>query len=233
MRTADKVVIAWCDPGQVAGEFASSLAALVASRGERLGGLMRREGSGLLSKIRNEVVAGFLDESRAEWLWMVDSDHQLTLSAFDRLVAAAHDRAAPVVGGLYFGAFATPQELYPAPIPVMFREQGDSGYNAIMEFPADSLVEVDAAGTGCLLIHRSALELVRAQATDDQGQNYCWFSDGPVAGMWRGEDVSFCRRLKALGVPIQVHTGAVLPHLKRYWLTAEHHRVWWASLPQE
>jgi hypothetical protein len=48
--------------------------------------------------------------------------------------------------------------------------------------------------------------------------------------VWRGEDLNFARRIKETGVPIHVHTGAVLPHLKRYWLTQDHHRAWWDSL---
>ena len=230
MRTGDKIVLAWCDPGQVAGEFAHSLATLVAQRGDRLAAVVRREGSGLLSKVRNEIVASFLDETKAEWLFMVDSDHHIALPAFDRLIAAVHDKAVPVVGGLYFGAYATPQQLYPAPIPVMFRLADGELYTAVMEFPADSLIEVDAAGTGCLLVHRSVLERIRQSATTDQGPNYCWFIDGPVQGVWRGEDLNFARRIKETGVPIHVHTGAVLPHLKRYWLTQDHHRAWWDSL---
>lgn len=231
VRTADRVVLSWCDAGEVSGEFAVSVARLVGLRGARLEGVMRREGSGLLSKIRNEIVASFLDETRAAWLLMVDADHHLPPQAFDLLVAAAHDTAAPVIGGLYFGAFTTADQLYPAPMPVMFKAADDDFYTAIHEYPDNALIPVDAAGTGCLLVHRSVLERIRDQASPDEGRNYCWFSDGPVQGTWRGEDISFCRRIRALGVPIHVHTGAVLPHLKRYWLTADHHRAWWASLP--
>jgi hypothetical protein len=32
------------------------------------------------------------------------------------------------------------------------------------------------------------------------------------------------QRLRAAGVDIHAHTGAVLPHIKRYVLTEEHHR---------
>ncbi len=225
------MVVAWCDPGEVSGEFAATVARLAGIRGGRIEGFFRREGSGLLSKVRNEIVAGFLDHTKAAWLLMLDSDHHVSEQAFDRLLESAHDSSVPVVSGLYFGAFSVASQLYPVPMPVMFTGQGEEGYSAIHEYPANSLIRVDAVGAGCLLVHRKVLEVIRQSASADQGANYCWFSDGPVAGVWRGEDMTFCERIRSAGFPIHVHTGAVFPHSKRYWLKAEHHQAWWASLP--
>ncbi len=45
-------------------------------------------------------------------------------------------------------------------------------------------------------------------------------------GEWIGEDLLFCRRIKSLGFPIYVNTGAILPHSKSYWLKEEHHDSW-------
>ena len=83
MRSRDRVVISWPDPGDVAGEFALALIELVRLRGQRIEGVLRVEG-GLLSRQRNEIVKHFLDDMTADWLFMIDSDETITPQAFDR-----------------------------------------------------------------------------------------------------------------------------------------------------
>ena len=53
------------------------------------------------------------------------------------------------------------------------------------------------------------------QAQQDQGE-WSWFHEGPSAdnSTWMGEDVTFCEHLKAAGIPIYVHTGAKIGHVK-------------------
>jgi hypothetical protein len=70
------------------------------------------------------------------------------------------------------------------------------------------------------------LEKMRENADPNQGQDWCWFWDGPINGNWISEDLLFSRRIRQLGFPIYVHTGAVLPHQKSYWLSEEHHLSW-------
>ena len=221
MRSRDRVAIGWADPGQVDGEFAVHIAMLATARANVVGPVIRVEGSALISRIRNEIVQTFLDRADDAWLLMLDSDEIITVPVFDKLVAAAHDVSHPIVAGLYFGAFRG-DDIYPIPVPLIYRAQ-DYGYGAINDYPADRVIEIDAAGTGCLLIHRSVLEKMRENATEDQGRDWCWFQDEPIAGHWVGEDLIFCRRAKALGFPIHAHTGAQLPHRKRYWLGESHH----------
>ncbi len=217
MRVADKVQIAWIDPGQVDGAFTTSLIELVQARSARIDGIIRIEG-GLLSRQRNEVVKTFLDHTEAAWLLMIDSDEQLHVPAFDKLINAAHDQKRPVVAGLYFGTW--PQGgMIPTPVPHVYLRTDDGVSVApILDYPEDTIIAVDAAGTGCLLIHRSVLEQIREQADPHEGDDWCWFRDLPMNGMWLGEDLYFCRRIQALGTPIHAHTGAVLPHRRRYWL---------------
>jgi len=77
---------------------------------------------------------------------------------------------------------------------------------------------VDAAGTGAILIHRRVLAAIRDASDGHEGRDWCWFRDLPVGGRWLGEDLYFCRRIRALGFPIVAHTGAILSHRRRYWL---------------
>ena len=216
MKSRDRVVISWPDPGDVAGAFALSMIDLCRQRAQRIESVIRVEG-GLLSRQRNEIVKHFLDKASAEWLFMIDSDETISVPAFDKLVAAAHATERPVVAGLYFGTW--PGNLLPQPIPHLYRD-ADDGISAapVMDYPPDSIIEIDRAGTGALLVHRSILEAIRDQATEHEGRDWCWFRDLPVGGLWLGEDMYFCRRVRSLGFKIHAHTGAILHHRRRYWL---------------
>jgi GT2 family glycosyltransferase len=222
MRTRDKVSIGWLDPGQVDGMFAMSIASVYANRLDRIDALLRVEAGGLLSRGRNELVARFITTSTAEWLLMIDSDEQLSLEAFDKLVGAMHDKDRPIVAGLYFGAW--PGEFYPQAVPLIFnRVEGSTRFLPVMDYPVNKVIRIDSAGTGCLMIHRSVFEAFQAEATPHEGKTWCWFRDMPVNGDWFSEDHFFCARAIELGFPIHAHTGATLPHRKRFWLTEAHH----------
>ena len=85
MKSGHTVSIGSCDPGMVNGAFAYRLIQLVQARSSRLGPFVRVKGSGLLSKQRNRVVKQFL-ETKSDWLLFLDSDEQLTLDSFDKLI---------------------------------------------------------------------------------------------------------------------------------------------------
>lgn len=227
MRTQDRVVVAWPDPGEVDGAFAADMMRLAAARRERLAETIRVDSGGLLSRTRNEIVATFLDSTDAAWLWMVDTDHRVSVDVFDKLVAAAHDTACPVIAGLYFGAWPS-DGPYPRPIPIAYYYVNGS-FTPIDRIEPRGLHRVDGVGTGCLLVHRSVLQGMRDDA-DDGLKDWCWFQDGPLGdGRWRSEDLTFCARLGERGVPIHVHTGAVLPHRKRHWETDRTYTIWRAA----
>jgi hypothetical protein len=225
MKSAHKVSIGSCDPGTVNGAFAYRLIQLAQARSARLGPFVRVKGSGLLSKQRNRVVKQFLDGTKSDWLLLIDSDEQLSVEAFDKLLETAHDKERPVVAGLVFAGFGIEGAPYPKPVPAIFQDAPE-GFLPLYKYDKNSVFEIDAAGTGCLLIHRSVLEKMRETADKNQGPDWCWFWDGPVDGNWIGEDLLFCRRIRALGFPIYVNTGAILPHQKSYWLDERHHQLW-------
>lgn len=228
MKVKDRVVVGWIDPGLVDSRFTQSLLTLSHERRARIDGFINVEG-GLISRQRNELVKSFLDSTTAQWLLILDSDEQISLAAFDKLVESVHDVDRPVVAGLYFGT--TPAQVFPRPVPHLYRRAADGvSMIPLHDYPADTLIEVDAAGTGCLLIHRTVLETIRSHADPHEGPDWCWFRDLPLNGLWLGEDFYFCRLVKARGFPIHAHTGAVLAHRRRYWLDDTQHRLAAAQL---
>lgn len=198
---------------------------LCQSRSDRLGPFVRIKGSGLLSKMRNRVVKAFLENTDSDWLLMIDTDEQLTIEVFDMLINTAHNKERPVVSGLVFAAFDAHKHPYPKPVPAIFQDAPE-GFLPLYKYDRNSVFEIDACGTGCVLIHRSVLEKMRDNADPNQGTDWCWFWDGPIDGNWVSEDLLFSRRIRQLGFPIHVNTAAILPHQKSYWLDERHHLSW-------
>lgn len=225
MKTGHKVSIGVCDPGTVNGDFAFKLVQLAQARSAKLGPFVRIKGNGLLSKLRNRVVKTFLDNTDSDWLLLIDSDEQLSPAVFDQLINTAHHTERPVVAGLVFAAFKADGELYPKPVPAIFQDT-PQGFLPLFRYDRNAIFEIDACGTGCILIHRSVLLKMREMADPHQGADWCWFWDGPLNGEWISEDLLFSRRIRQLGFPIHVNTAAVLPHQKSYWLDERHHIAW-------
>ena len=177
---------------------------------------------GLTTRSRNVVVKTFLETTDADWLLMIDSDERLSLATWHKLIDAAHDKDRPIVSGLVFAAFFDGEDSL-RPVPTIYRMDPEKGLEAIDAYPIDKLIEVDATGTGCLLIHRSVLLDMQKQATPNQGKDWAWFVEGAIDGTYFGEDLLFSKRLKSMGYKIFAHTGAILPHHKQFWLDERHH----------
>jgi len=155
---------------------------------------------------------------------MVDTDQRFPLESFKKLVQAADAKERPIVAGVVFGGFDT-GGIYLEPVPCIFRlDYEDGGLRSFHDYPEDSVVQVDAAGTGCLMVHRSVFERFREEADPHQTERWCYFQDLPMNGEWIGEDLLFCLKAVSYGFPIHAVTGAILPHERRYWLDERHHQ---------
>jgi len=222
----ETVHISWCHGGQVDASFAFSLMDIIRMFPTHVGSYNAIQGIGLLSKSRNVGVKYFLDNTNDDWMFMVDSDQYITPDAFAKLINAADSQEVPFVSGLYFAAYwPKPNEL--EPVPLIYVNKGEAGVLPYYDYPKDSLVEVYAAGTGCMLIHRSVLEKLRELGAEISGKDWAWFQDGPIeAGKWLSEDLLFCDRVQRAGIKIHAHTGAVMPHHKSMWVTESHYDDW-------
>lgn len=176
-------------------------------------------GSGALVAGRNQIARVFLDESDAEWLFCVDADMGFAADTVDRLIAAADPAARPIMGGLCFAQKAAGRgPLYAQRYritPTLYslaETDDDAGFAPMVGYPRDQIVQCDATGAACLLIHRSALDAIRARFGD------AWFDPirkpkSPVPASY-GEDLSFCLRALACDLPVHVHTGVKTTHDK-------------------
>ena len=221
----DRVVIGYCHPTEVSAFFHESLLGLVMydiNHNQRVvngGGRIERYSSANITNSRNGIVRSFLDDTTASFLLFLDTDMKFEPDLVDRLVDAAIDHGAPIVGGLCFGVddgnlFAT---LYQ-----MVQEEGDKYPHMVRynDWPADEMFEVTATGAACLLIHRTVLEAMREKYPDP----YPWFQETVLGDGPMGEDVTFCIRARLLDFPVFVHTGIEVGHAKTQILTLDMYR---------
>jgi hypothetical protein len=232
---ADGVLVAYLHPNTVSHSFSDSLMRLVAwdvGHSQRVvstgGPLMFRCGPGGLVEARNDVVRHFLDETPFDWLWVVDSDMGFAPDTVDRLLEAADPEARPVVGGLCFALQETTpdgmQGWVTSPVPTLYdwakKPDGEFGFASRREYRVNALTQVAGTGSACLLMHRSAL--VRVRERDGTWYDRVSYS----SGLKVSEDLSFCYRLNAVGVPVFVHTGVRTTHHKQVWVGES---TYWAA----
>jgi hypothetical protein len=220
---AGTVAVGFLDPGNWSHCFGQSLIDLYltdafGSRRMVPGGRQLRvdcHAGGLVAG-RNDVARQFLDMTECEWLFVVDSDMGFGPDTVDRLIGSADPATRPVVGGLCFSLRKdTPGEIYGQKyvvVPTCYElgQDGDTvGFRSIVNYRRDSVIKVDGTGSACLVIHRSALEKIRAEHGDH------WYD--PITlpdGTTFSEDLSFCLRLQAAGIDLFINTGVRTTHDK-------------------
>jgi GT2 family glycosyltransferase len=206
----DRAVIGYIHPGTVRAEFCASLLSIVMEGKTPLDAVLTLESGPNISTARNKLAADFLDDQSAPWLFMCDTDMVLAPDTVDRLIAAADPAERPVVGGLCWSLDGG--EKLPTMYELTEPEPGRLAFARYRDWPQDACMRVSATGAACLLIHRDALERVRKHAGDPAAP---WFREtavGPMALM--GEDMTFCLRCAAAGIPVHVHTGVRAGHMK-------------------
>lgn len=180
----------------------------------------------MLDCARNQLVEAFLEHpDRPEWLLMVDTDMTFTPPDFYHLLTMADERERPVVGGLCFAG--GPKGIWPVML-VMRPSDDEDGFTLqqVRGYPKDTLCKVDATGAAFLLCHRRVFEQMRASDPDSPAP---WFRYAYQGRRQFGEDVPFCLRCKTLGIPIYVHTGVKIGHMKTHALNEAEYERWVAE----
>ena len=219
-----KVALGYLHPGHLSTCFAESLTDLLfhdAATHQRIvshkhGKLGKECGSGGIVDGRNKLASVVLDESGADWLCMIDSDMGFAPDTVDRLVEAAHAKERPIVGGLAFAHKTDGRSSHYGiryrcqPTLYDFHEDAERiGFVPRFDYDRDTMNEVAATGAACILIHRTALEAIRAKFSD------VWFDTiRHPKGVTFSEDLSFCIRAAACDLPMFVDTGVKTTHHK-------------------
>lgn len=222
MKQNHKVCIGIVNDGTLNSQLVIDLIHIARDSKQHFDSLVQVANLGLTTRSRNVVVLNYLKQTKAEWILLVDSDERLPVEVFNLLCDTAHDKDRKVVSGLVFAAFFDADDLL-RPVPTIYRQTENEGLQAMDDYPINEVIEVAAAGTGCLLIHRSVIELMQKNSNVNQGTDWGWFVEGAIGGKYYGEDILFSKRLQSLGVKMYAHTGAILKHHKKFWLDERHH----------
>jgi hypothetical protein len=191
----------------------------------RIVGEAAHEASGVhVPTARSRIVQNFLDHpAEPDWLWMVDTDATFGDDILERLLASADEKDRPIVGALAFGVRgmkdqagepivnavgASPLELFPT-----LYTWDDKGTVCIRDYPPNQVVQVNATGAHCMVIHRRVLT---DPAWLEDGHPLPYFRTGVRLGREVSEDQFFCIKAQALGYPIHVDTGAKTGHVKTF-----------------
>lgn len=210
---ADHAVIGYCHSKDVAAEFCASLYAMGQEAKTPIDALLTYRSGPNISTARNLIVADFLNRQGAPpWLLMVDTDMVFAGDALDRLVAAADPVKRPLLGALCFS-----QNGAADPYPVMYElgkaDNGSLAFTRYTTWPQDTCQRVSATGAAFLLMHRDALKRIEKVSNDPAAP---WFRESAIGAplSLMGEDMTFCLRAAAADIPVHVHTGVQVGHMK-------------------
>lgn len=211
------IAIGYISPGQVATRFMDSYVDLVLTD-TRITARISLVSGPRISAARNDVVRTFLTlPSKPQWLLMLDSDMSFNSDITEKLLQVANEKTSPVVGGLCFGGGRVG-----TPFPTLYRmvdptKRKGKVTEVIENYPKDALCKVDATGAACLFIHRDVLVQMKDKFStmgDGHENPHPWFQETVYKGHEYGEDWTFCMRLKQMNIPLYVHTGIKLGHVK-------------------
>lgn len=208
----DRAVIGYVHGGTVRAEFAASLLAVCMEGTTPVASVVAVGSGPNISGARNMVVRQFLEEQTAPWLLMLDTDMWFERDLLDGLIAAADPGDRPVTGALCYSQNTDDPAAQPYPTMYELAERdGDLCFVRYSKWPEGECVRVSATGAACLLMHRDALETVGKASGDVAAP---WFRESVAGGSLIGEDLTFCLRLGAAGIPVHVATAVRAGHMK-------------------
>ena len=182
---------------------------------------MRVQGN-QIGRQRQEAFDYWYKQTEYDWILWIDSDIVVTDDALRKVWSSVDKLTRPVVAGTYFISKQNEQTLM-SPFPALFNFTDD--YYTIQylhPLPTDKLVEVDAAGFGFVLMHRSVADRMRAHHGDIP-----FFNETGIGKQFISEDINFFRRMREAEIPLHAHTGAHVAHMKRFSLDINYYSFFW------
>lgn len=224
----ETVSIAWCDSGEVDGKFAHGMMDVALKSGVKFETSIRSQGN-QIGRQRETVLKYWYENNISDWLLWIDSDVVLSPESFKLLWDNKDAEKRPILTGVYFTT-DTPEEPLMVPSPTIFKfaeHEGTIGIKRIHPMPKNELIQVDAAGMGFVLMHRSVVDKVL-----DKLPNATFFTEVGVHKTFMGEDIFFFALVSQCEIPVWCHTGAVVPHMKRFSFDVHYYNAFFGGVEE-
>ena len=230
MSNKDSVALVWCHNGMVDGKFMQGVTDVMLKSGVEFATSLRSQGN-QIARQRQTVIDYWFDKTDYEWLLWVDSDVVISPEKFRLLWDNRDAEKRPLITGVYFTT-DNPEEPLMIPMPTIysFVNDGEGGIaiSRVHPLPKNQLIKVEAAGMGFILMHRSIVPKVREVAPD--GQVFMEMGKGKK---FIGEDIFFFALCDKAEVPLYCHTGATVPHMKRFSLDEHYYKAFFGKPKEE
>lgn len=226
----ETVTIGWCDNDTVHGQFMQGVIETMLdgnTNGKKIDSIIRIRGN-LIGRQRQMLFNRWANDAKTDWLLWVDSDICLNSQAIDYLWETADKVYRPVVSGVYF-IYKDLDGTTPIPLPSIFYEMEENEFlmRYVHPLPPEQIMQVDHAGFGLVLMHKSIIPKLREKFSDG-----FLFAENIVSSKeehYIGEDIAFFRKLKQANIPLYVHTGALVNHIKYFNFDANYYSLYWAA----
>lgn len=227
IKKNETVSIGWCDNGVTDGAFTEGLMVAMLSglsSGRFIHNSVRVKGN-QIARQRQVLIDTWYNNLKTDWLLWVDSDVVLTADVWAKLHETADSKTKPMVSGVYFIAKESNGSL-PVPMPVIFDNVDDYTVKYHHPLPQDTVIKIDSAGMGLVLMHRSVVEKLRKQFGD---KHFMFAESNNIGEQFIGEDIAFFRKCAEVGIPLYAHTGAVAKHMKTMPWDLDYYSLYWSK----
>lgn len=131
---------------------------------------------------RNELAQNM----KGDWLFMVDADHAFDADILHRMLNTMSRYSVDVLTGLYV------TKSQPHTPVIYIWDEAHGAYSPVAKWQTDERIfEIGGCGGGCLLVRRSVFERI-----------YVELNEKPFSVNGFSEDLSFCARLRRLGIKV-------------------------------
>lgn len=225
----ETVSIAWCDNGNVDGKFMQGVVDVILKSGIKFETSLRSQGN-QIARQREKVISYWYEQNKSDWLLWVDSDVVISVDKFKLLWDNKDAKERPIVSGVYFTT-DTPEDPLMIPMPTVYQfaeADGAVGIQRIHPLPENQLIKVGAAGMGFVLMHRSVVDRIREVLPEAP-----FFTEVGVGNTFMGEDIYFFAVCDKADVPVYCHTGATVPHMKRFSFDEHYYKAFFGGVEKQ
>ena len=224
VKSKGTVTLAWCDNGMVDGKFAEGMVALglqAPANGLHVTHSIRVAGN-QIGRQRQALFDHWADNIKTDWILWVDSDIVVEIQQVMELFQAADAKERPIVSGVYFISKQAEGTLG-NPFPAIFSEINETTVKHIHPLPMDELIQIDSAGMGFVLMHKSIIPKLRAVFPNES----LFAEIEHIGDRYVGEDIVFFQKVKKAGIPVFAWTGALVKHMKRFSFDVDYYSMYW------